>query len=308
MKILVLGAGAVGGYFGGRLLQAGRDVTFLVRPRRAEQLARHGLVIQSAVDPRTLSHPPTVLAEWVRAPFDLVLLTCKAYDLDSSIAAIAPAVGPETLILPLLNGMRHLDILSAAFGAERVLGGRCRVSTTLDEQGAIQQLTGVQSIAFGEQGGGLTPRVEKAAEALRTPSFEVVASEAVLQEMWEKWVLLASLASATTLMRASIGEICAAPGGKEMIHGLIDECCAIAQGAGHPPRPPFLQTVRNTLTEAHSSLTASMFRDMEKGAPIEADQIVGDLLVRGGMKGGRFPLLELAYTRLKIYEAARQGV
>jgi 2-dehydropantoate 2-reductase len=140
MRILVVGAGAIGGYFGGRLLEAGRSVTFLVRPRRAAELANSGLVIKSSRGDATLEHPPTLLAENLRESYDLILLSCKAYDLDSAIAAFASAMGSKTLILPLLNGMRHLDVLETRFGRDHVLGGQCVIAATLDQYHAIVHL------------------------------------------------------------------------------------------------------------------------------------------------------------------------
>src|SRR5580700_8482441 len=135
MRILVVGAGAMGGYFGGRLLEAGRDVTFLVRPRRAAQLAKTGLLIRSPFGDASLPEPPTVTADALREPFGLIILSCKAYDLESAADSFAPAVGADTAILPLLNGMAHVDYLVARFGGTAALGGQCVISTTLDADG-----------------------------------------------------------------------------------------------------------------------------------------------------------------------------
>ena len=159
MRFLVVGAGATGGYFGGRLLEAGRDVTFLVRPARAERLAAAGLTITSPAGNVTLPSPPTVLAADLRTPFDVVILSCKAYDLDGAIESFAPAVGPDTAVVPLLNGMRHLDALDARFGADRVLGGSCFISAKLDEGGRIAHVSDIHRLTFGERAGG-RPRVE----------------------------------------------------------------------------------------------------------------------------------------------------
>src|SRR5688572_19463643 len=137
MRFLVVGAGATGGYFGGRLLEVGRDVTFLVRPARAERLAAAGLVITSPAGDVAVLPPPTVLAANLRTPFDVVILACKAYDLEGAIASFAPAVGPNTAVVPLLNGMRHLDALDARFGADRVLGGSCFISAKLDRKSVV---------------------------------------------------------------------------------------------------------------------------------------------------------------------------
>ena len=179
MRFLVVGAGATGGYFGGRLLEAGRDVTFLVRPARAERLAATGLTIASPAGNVTLRSPPTVLATELRTPFDAVILSCKAYDLDGAIESFAPAVGPDTAVVPLLNGMRHLDALDARFGADRVLGGSCFISAKLDEGGQIAHVSDIHRLAFGERSGGRSPRVEALAAAMAGAKFEAVASDEI---------------------------------------------------------------------------------------------------------------------------------
>jgi 2-dehydropantoate 2-reductase len=304
MRILVVGAGAIGGYFGGRLLEAGRDVTFLVRSRRAAELAQTGLVIRSRLGDVNLSAPPTVAAETLSRSFDLVLLSCKAYDLDGAMASFAPAVGPETVILPLLNGMRHLDGLEERFGASRVLGGQCLISAALDPDGRILHLSDTHSLSFGERDGLRSARVEVIASVLSDTRFEARLSEAILQEMWEKWVFIATGAGITCLMRAAIGDIVAA-GAARLAAGLFDECAAIATGQGFPPRPEFLARTRQMFTTPGSPLTASMLRDIERGAPIEADHILGDLLRRGGANKDAGSLLEIAFRHVKAYEARR---
>jgi 2-dehydropantoate 2-reductase len=307
MRILVVGAGAIGGYFGGRLIEAGREVTFLVRPRRAAELASAGLTIKSAAGNLTVPAPPTVLAAALREPFDLVLLSCKAYDLDGAIASFAPAVGARTAILPLLNGMRHLDVLEARFGPEPVLGGQCYIAATVDPNGAIVHLNNDHELSFGERAGGRSARVDAIAAEMAGVLFKPRASEQILQEMWEKWVFLATLAGSTCLMRATIGDIMAAPGGRDFVLGLLDECRAVAQANRHPPRDAFLERSRAALTAAGSSLTASMLRDIERGARIEADHIVGDLIRRGQESGAPdVSLLRLAYAHLKAYEARQE--
>jgi 2-dehydropantoate 2-reductase len=302
LRILVVGAGAIGGYFGGRLLEAGRDVTFLVRPRRAAELATTGLVIRSPRGNAALPGPPTVLAENLGAPFDLVLLSCKAYDLDGAIASFAPAVGADTAILPLLNGMRHLDVLDDRFGRAKVLGGQCLIAATLDAERAIVHLSDNHDLTFGERDATQSDRLHAIARDMATASFDSHPSEQIVQEMWEKWVFLATAAGATCLMRAAVGDIAQAPGGKEFVLALLDECRAVASANGFAPREPFMERSRRMLTADGSALTASMLRDIERGAPIEADHIVGDLIHRGAGEGG---LLRLVYAHLKAYEARR---
>ncbi|HTV36649.1 MAG TPA: 2-dehydropantoate 2-reductase [Xanthobacteraceae bacterium] len=304
MRILVVGAGAIGGYYGGRLLQAGRDVTFLVRARRAQQLATTGLVIRSQFGDAALPAPPTIAAETLRDHYDLILLSCKAYDLAAAVESFTPAVGPNTAILPLLNGMRHLDLLSERFGARAVLGGLAVISTTLDAEGHILHLNDVHLLAFGERDGGLSPRVEAIASEFSGARFEARLSKTILQEMWEKWVFITSTAGITCLMRAAIGDVVAA-GGADLAAALLDECCAVAAAQNFPPAQASVQRMRGVLTAPGSTFAASMLRDIERGAPIEADHIVGDFLRRGEAAGRNYPLLRIANAHLKAYEARR---
>jgi 2-dehydropantoate 2-reductase len=302
MRILVVGAGAIGGYFGGRLLEAGADVTFLVRARRAAQLARTGLIIRSPRGDLDLPAPPTIQSETLRQPYDLILLSCKAYDLDGAIQSFAPAVGPSTMILPLLNGMRQLDSLHRRFGEGHTLGGLCLISASLDPEGRILHLNELHSLTFGERAGPRSPRVEAIATAFASARFDSQLSEAILQEMWEKWVFIATAAGLTCLMRAAIGDIVAA-GGSDLAISLFEECAGIAGRQGHPPGPATADRIRAMVTAPGSPITASMLRDIENDAPVEADHIIGDLISRGDAPSCR--LLRIAYLHLKAYEARR---
>jgi len=329
MRILVVGAGATGGYFGGRLLEAKQDVTFLVRPRRATELASSGLRIQSQYGDVSIPHPPTVLAEDLGsakspAPFDLILLSCKAYDLEGAIESFAPAVGPDTLILPVLNGMRHLDVLDQRFGASHILGGLVVISAALEPGGRILHLNDLHLIAFGERHGSheasheasrhgsheasheasRAARVQAIASAFAGARVDSRLSAVILHEMWEKWVFIAACAGITCLMRANVGDIVAA-GAAALAGELLDECNAIATSQGFPTRPASLEKNRGILTQPASMLAASMFRDIERHAPVEADHMIGDLLRRGEQCRLSHPLLRVAYAHLKAYEARR---
>ena len=306
MRVLVVGAGAIGGYFGGRMLQAGRDITFLVRPRRAGELASAGLLIKSPHGDVTLKTPPTVQADAIRQKFDVVLLSCKAYDLDDAMKSLAPAVGEGTSIIPLLNGMRHLDVLDAKFGSAQVLGGLCSIAVTLNDKREVVQLQPMQSLGFGERDGKISERVRAIAEVIKSGDFNGTASENVIEDMWEKWVFLASVAASTSLMRATVGNILAAPGGKDFLLGILDESKAVATAEGYPPRAPSLERTRAMLTTEGSPMTASMFRDIQAGLPVEADHVVGDLIARGDAAKVPVPRLRIAYTHLKAYERQRE--
>jgi 2-dehydropantoate 2-reductase len=301
MRLLVVGAGATGGYFGGRLAQAGRDVTFLVRPRRAAQLRESGLQIVSPHGDVTLA-PKLVTADEIKAPYDAVLLGVKAYSLDAAIEDFAPAVGPETMIVPMLNGMRHMEVLEARFGKESVVGGVCKVATTVDPAGRIVQLAKFQDLAYGERNGSASQRMGALHAFMQGAGFEARMPPSIAYEMWEKWVLLATLGGITCLMRGNIGEVVAAPGGASFILSFFDEVISVVSAVGDAPKPAFVEAMRKALTMPGSTQAPSMYRDLQQGSPIEGDQIVGDLLARGGKAGLATPLLATAYAHLSVYQ------
>ena len=302
MKILVVGAGAIGGYFGARLLAAGRQVSFLVRARRAEELRRYGLVVLSPDGNLHLTAPPTVSAAQLDGPYDLILLSCKAYDLQGCIADFTAGMHPDTLVLPLLNGMRHMDVLDDTFGSERILGGLARISTTLDAQGRIHQMGDFCTLVFGGRGAGSGDRVAQVGTALHAPGFTSISSPSIMRDMWEKWVFIAAAAALTSFMRATVGDIVAAGAG-DIAVGLLDECAAIALENGFEPGRAAVDFGRSLLTTAGSPFTASMFRDIENKSRIEAQHIVGDLL---GRSKAANPLLRVAHAHLRAYEARRE--
>jgi 2-dehydropantoate 2-reductase len=304
MRILVVGAGAIGGYFGGRLLQARRDVTFLVREQRAAQLRQSGLTIRSHTEALHLPDPPTILAAQLQVPFDLVLLSCKSYDLDQAIEAFRPAVGNGSKVLPLLNGMRHLDTLEAAFGAEAVLGGRCFISAMLDQEGRILHLDENRALAFGARDRTRPLTLERILTDFTGSGFDVQLSQSILQDMWDKWIFIAAAAGITCLMRAAVGDIIQASGSKLPL-AMLEECLQIAAAARMPVSEATQDQARRFLTQTGSTFTASMLRDIEAGKRTEVEHILGDLLARGAAPMPRRPLLELACAQIRAYEIRR---
>jgi 2-dehydropantoate 2-reductase len=301
MRILIVGAGAVGGYFGGRLAQAGHDVTFLVRPSRAKQLGRDGLRIISPHGDAVLT-PKLVSAEEIDRPYDAVFLSVKAYALEVAMDDFAPAVGPETMILPVLNGMRHIDLLTRRFGEYAVIGGVCIVASEIDDEGRIVQLADFQRLVYGERNGETTPRLKTLDATLQGAGFDARLSTDILQEMWEKWVQLASLGAITCLMRGTIGQIVAVPGGADLSLKVLDESAAIATACGHKPSEALLSRHAAAMTAPESQLTSSMYRDLRKGARVEADHILGDFIERGSAHGVATPLLKAALVNLRVYQ------
>ena len=304
MRILIVGAGSTGGYFGGRLAQAGRDVTFLVRPGRAAQLQKNGLQIVSPNGDFTLT-PNLATADRIAGPYDVVILTVKAYSLEAALGDLAPAVGPQTMIVPVLNGMRHIDAIRARFGTAALVGGLCRIPAQLDDAGRVIQMGKFHDLAYGEMDGRMSTRIEALDAVLRNAGFDAKLTPHIEREMWEKWILLAALGGITCLMRGNIGEVEAAPGGRDFARGLVDEVVAAVRAVGAAPSEAFVASTRDTLTRTGSSHTSSMYRDLLKGAAVEADQIVGDLLARAQPAGIAMPLLSLAYTSLSIYQSRR---
>jgi 2-dehydropantoate 2-reductase len=300
MQLLVVGAGSTGGYFGGRLAQAGRDVTFLIRPARAAQLRERGLEIRSPHGDVTLQ-PKLLTNSDLNAPFDAILLTVKGFALHAAMDDIAPAVGPDTVILPVLNGMRHVEVLKDRFGENAVGGCVCKCATILDDEGRIIQLTPLQDLAYGEMNGQTSSRMEALHAFMTGAGFDARLSPVIAREMWEKWLLLASVGAITCLMRGNVGEIEEAPGGHAFILGVIDEAAAIISAVGVPSSQQAIETIRASLTQKGSTQTSSMYRDLEKGRAVEADEVIGDLVRLGREAEIAAPLLATAYTNLRVY-------
>ncbi len=308
MRWLVLGAGALGGYFGGRLLEAGEDVTFLLRPRRLALIRATGLTIESPYGNTHIEAPHCITGDAIDGTYDVVLLGCKAYDLDSAMDAIAPAIGATTAIIPFLNGMAHIDRLGERFGAEHVLGGVCMISAALDGQGTIRHFNRLHTLLYGELDGSRSPRIEAIEAAFAPANADARASDTIVQDMWEKWVVIASLAGSNCLLRAAVGDIVRA-GAADIAMGIFDESARIAAANGHPPRAYARERAEQFVADADSTVTASMLKDVERNAPVEGEHIIGDLIARAPPDITPLRLLPVVYAHLRAYAArrAREG-
>lgn len=300
-RILVVGAGATGGYFGARLAQHGRDVTFLVRETRAAQLRRDGLRLTGLGADEVIT-PQVVTAAELDSTYDLVLLTVKATALDAAVRDLAPAVGPDTALVPFLNGFDHLRVLTDRFGAPTVPGGVVMVITTLGEDGSIVRLAPMAGITIGAQSGEPTPQVRAAEQLLAGAGFDLDVSDDIVSAMWHKWMFIASIGALTSLGGGAVGEVVAVPGGAELGPAILDEAAAVAKAAGHPLPDERYAFTRNMLTEPGSATTSSLFRDRQGGRPTEAEHILGDLTRRGRTLGVDTPLLDLATLVLRVHE------
>ncbi|WP_405581935.1 2-dehydropantoate 2-reductase [Streptomyces sp. NBC_01190] len=301
MRVLIVGAGATGGFFGLRLARAGRDVTFLVRPGRAAALRERGLRI-TGVGGDDRIEPRLVTAAELHSSYDLVVLAVKATALDQSMDDIAPAVSSYTSILPILNGMAHIDLLNARFGKDAVLGGVAYLATSVDDQGDIHVLTPDERLLIGDQGAGANFRAERALETLHGAGFEVGVADDILAEMWSKWVFIAGAGVISCLMRGAVGDIAAVPGGVELERAAVAEAAAVAAAAAYPVPEEQLAGYTATLTKPGSPYAPSFYRDMRAGRPIEAEHVFGDLATRAAALAVDTPLLDLALMNMRVYQ------
>ena len=304
MKLLILGAGGIGGYVGGRLVQAGADVSFLVRPARQAQLAANGLVIQSIKGDAVLS-VKALRRDQLDPNFDLVLLTCKAYDLDDALASLEPAMAGHAAILPLLNGVAHLATLNQRYGSARVLGGVAKIAVTLTAEGVIRHLNDFCYLSFGEQNGQPSARTATLKALLDNTDVKAALTTDIQRELWLKLVHLHTIAAMSSLLRANVGEILRTPDGAALFMQMLDTNLEIARREGHVPDEAFIANCRAMFSNPASNYEASLARDIERGGPVEADHILGDMLAFCRKHGLDDRLHALAYTGAKAYEVRR---
>ena len=308
MRFLIAGAGAVGGFLAARLADGGHEVTVLARPHRAAELRKHGLRVTSASDARTF-WPGVVTAPEVGPGYDAVLLAVKSEALGAVTDDIAPAVTPSTAVVPFLNGIAHVERLTARFGPS-VLGGVLRVVTQLGDDGAIEVLAPAFEAELGELDGALSERAGRLAAAFRDAGADVTVSAGIVSAMWAKWVFIASIGAVTSLMRAPAGDIVAVPGGERFARSVLAEAAATAAAAGHPVPGGRLREAERSLTSPGSPATSSLSRDLVAGRPTEVEAVLGDLAERACATGVAVPLIELATLALRVHNrrlAARDG-
>jgi 2-dehydropantoate 2-reductase len=305
VNILILGAGAVGGYFGARLHQSGADVTFLLREARAAKVRSEGLVVKSPKGDAVL--PVKVVTRGSEGgPYDAVILACKAYDLDSAIESIAPAVGPGTTIVPMLNGHAHFAVLDKKFGADKVAGGLARIGGMLGPNGEVMHTSAFAAVAFGERSGKPAREALKDLDAAcRKAGIDGGLSTSINQDLWDKWIMLTSLAAMCCTLRGTTGDIMAAEEGEALMHETVDECRKVAVAEGFDPGDKGVANLKTFLTQRGSGFAASMLGDLEKGGAIEGRHVIGDMLGRARKHGIAAPHLRTAYAVVQAYEARR---
>lgn len=305
MRFLIVGAGGVGGYFGGRLIEKGEDVTFLVRQNRKIQLEMDGLVIKSSHGDFQTDVKAICTGE-EKKPFEVVIITVKAYHLAQVITDIAPYVGENTVIIPFINGYIHYETLNQAFGKEKILGGLCFVETTLNDKAEIVQTSNSHDFVFGEWEGFKTERVTLLSEHMRGAKFNAVLSEKIQSDVWNKYIFIATMSGVTTLMRSPIGPILADENGKIVCKRLLAEIVSIVRDYDNRVQEDIAEVILHKLQSMESSMKSSMQRDMENNRNVEVEHFHGFLLnlaEKQGKDTNDFPTLKIIYSNLKIYES-----
>ncbi|MBB4373908.1 2-dehydropantoate 2-reductase [Bradyrhizobium sp. cir1] len=310
MRYLILGAGALGGYFGGMLIKGGADVTFLVRPERAAQLQRDGLIVKLQDGSELRTKTKTVQQGQLNGTYDVVLLSCKAYDLDGAMDALAPAMTEQSVIVPVLNGVRHIDVLTGRFGQARVLGGLTTINAALMPDGTIQQSQlRINLNAIGELDGSTSNRCAAIKADLEAGGVPVQISDTIVAMMWAKFFGFVISATIASLTRSRAGAIAQSASGPSFVSDVIDECTRVVTAAGYPPAPPpapdAAGIMRGMFSQQGSTYGPSMLIDMEDGRPTEGEHTIGDLAERAAKMGISAPLLTAARCNLEAYEVNR---
>jgi 2-dehydropantoate 2-reductase len=304
MNITILGAGALGGYFGGRLVENGAHVTFLVRPARKALLDAHGLRIESPLGSTTL-RVESRTAQTITPDADLVLLTCKAYDLDAAIESIKPAMAAHTAVLPILNGLAHIDRLITVFGQDRIIGGLAKIQATLGQDGTILHLNDWNEIIFGELDGRVSGRVTALHALFAKPKVNAQIATDMRMELWKKLVHLSTVAAVTTLTRQSLGVVNMAADGRWLIETTLESAAKIAAAEGYAMSDAYMAGYRKTFAGAGNAYKASMLRDMEKGGRAEGEHILGfmrDLAAKHAIDASVF---RIAAANVQAYDVGR---
>ena len=301
MKILILGAGAVGGYFGARLIESGADVTFLVRKKRAQLLKKQGLKIISPCGDLNLK-VKTITNDNITPVYDVILLTNKSYDMDEILETNFP-VKNSSVIIPLLNGFSHIGKLEKKFSNASVFGGLAHIFSTIGATGEIQHFNEVHSITFGHLKNKNKDIGKNFYDICDKANFTVNYSNNIVLDLWYKWILIATVAGATTMFKCVLGEVLNTKFGKSFVEELHEECIQIAKSKNIKLDEKTIFQQRKFLTMKNSNWNSSMRRDMENGSKIEHDHIFFELIKIANRNKISCPNLKLVFTNGQIYSS-----
>ena len=305
MRFLVLGAGALGGYYGGLLHKGGADVTFLLRPNTARRLTSNGLRIK--LEDGLYTAPVKIKTTHdLSESFDVIILTCKSYDLDDALEAISPAVGSESAILPILNGVNHIELLADRFGEEKILGGVTQFLVNQGEDGTILPTfhgSGGQKTLFGEVTGGRSKRCDAILEAMRINMPDAVISEDIMKELWMKVSGAGPSFAVAALLQNRAGSVAETEMGRSVVSAIYEESALVCSAKGYPPADGVKTIlVENLWGKKGSDYGPSLLADIENKRKTEGQHVIGDLVRRGKKHNLRTPLLEAALCKIELYE------
>ncbi|OBF38707.1 hypothetical protein A5724_09080 [Mycobacterium sp. ACS1612] len=298
MTVLVVGAGAGGGYIGDRLLAAGRDVTFLVHAHTLARLRESGLRLRHGTDIRTVDVNAVTAADLNRT-YDVVVVAVRASAVASAIDDVLPAVGPDTRIVPIVNGIGHLSLLTAAFG-RRALGAAARLHASLSADGVIDVVAPGIDIQIGALDGDDADGLKRTRAELEVPDVAVAVRDDIRGAMWEKFAFIMSAAVLTCLAGAEIGPIARADGGIGLARRVLAEVSSIAATEGHPLAEEVLNGLDTVVTDPSSKFGPSMFRDLRAGRPIETG-VFADLADHARSHHLDTPLLDAAMVVVDVH-------
>ena len=308
MKIVIFGTGGVGGYYGGRLAQQGADVTFLARGAHLAAICESGLRVESVDGDFTIHPAQATDSAHSIGEADLVILATKAWQLDEAISEMKPLIGKETVILPLLNGMEHMQRLFDVFSAEHVIGGLCRISVFIAAPGVIRHVGVKPYIAYGEWDNSTSERIQPIHDLFRSINGIVAEIPADIQiAMWEKFIFIAGTSGVGAYTRQTIGEYRANPETRSMLQHAMQETADIAYAKGVKLAVDFVDLTMKRIDTIDPSITASMQKDIMAGKPSELNEQTGAVIRMGKALGVPTPTHEKLFAALLPLERKARG-
>ena len=299
MTVLIVGAGATGGYIGERLIAAGRDVTFLVHQQTLARLTASGLRLRRGTDVDATDVKALTAAE-LNTTYDVIVVAVRTGAVESAIDDFGSAVGEVTTVVPIMNGMRHLSELTAAFGPHRVLGAATRLVASMSADGTIEVVVPGIDMQIGLLDGGDRDALEATRAEFEVPDIAVKIRDNVVGAMWEKFAFITSTAVLTCLVGNEIGPIARADGGIDLGRRVLAEVSSIAAAEGYPLTGAARTGMDTMFTDPSSAFGPSMFRDMRAGRPIEI-AVLEDLAARARTHQLDTPLLDASMVVIDVH-------
>ncbi|MDD5170283.1 MAG: 2-dehydropantoate 2-reductase [Syntrophales bacterium] len=299
MKIAIMGTGGVGGYFGGLLAKGGQDVTFIARGAHLQAIRDRGLRIKSvlgdfAITPSKATDNPADIGI-----VDLVLVTVKTYHTTEAAQAIKPIIGPETLVIPLQNGVEAAESIGNVIGMEHLIGGATWLSASVEEPGEIGHYSQFQRIVFGELTGRITPRVQRVYDALNTSGATIELVEDIQKVLWTKYVFIAAVSALGSLTRVTFGEYRHVPEARSLLTEAMEEVTDVARARGILLDTDIVEKTLSFLDGSAPGIKPSMQRDVEAGKISELESMIGHVVRSGNLLGIPTPVMRFAYGMLK---------